>query len=268
MTSPADSSSQQPCCPYKYAQLTCTHDILHGHIDVLCDYDMDTQSQLSKCVVTVVGMCSPAMFAIAVSFHVSSLLHIRVPKKARIIPIPCNYAYMRPHELSLTVNQRCQVRSSASDRKSQVKGSIPQCRLLLDWSLLECGRVASSDKHPLCVAAAMGLTSAGHCWRRDVDMLHLATNIRYVFACHNWIDKRCKNQRVLDLELVQPPPVQSQDWRVTQVLPQYTRATSPFRPRYSKRTSGRSNCTSFFCLVHANFCRLAQKHLTERKGWG
>lgn len=63
-------------------------------------------------------------------------------------------------------------------------------------------------------------------------MLHLATNIRYVFGCHNWIDKRCKHQRILDLEFVQPPPMQREDWRVTQVLPEYNRAVSPFRPRY------------------------------------
>ena len=73
---------------------------------------------------------------------------------------------------------------------------------------------------------------------RNVDMLHLATNIRYVFGCHNWIDKRSKHQRVLDLELVQPPPMQPQDWRITQVLPQYTPAASPFRPRYDANTPG------------------------------
>lgn len=80
-------------------------------------------------------------------------------------------------------------------------------------------------------------------------MLHLATNIRYVFGCHNWIDKRCKQQRILDLELVQPPPIQQADWRISQVLPQYNRAVSPFRPRFdvnsphSSPTSERSRQT-------------------------
>ena len=50
-------------------------------------------------------------------------------------------------------------------------------------------------------------------------MLHLSTNIRYVFECNEWLNKKCKNERVLMKPWVQQPPVQSQDWRVTEVYP-------------------------------------------------
>ena len=54
---------------------------------------------------------------------------------------------------------------------------------------------------------------------RSVDILHLASNMRYVFDCHEWVNKKCRNERVLMKPWVQPPPVQPQDWRVTEVYP-------------------------------------------------
>jgi len=54
---------------------------------------------------------------------------------------------------------------------------------------------------------------------RNVDMLHLASNIRYVFECHEWLNKKCKNERILMKPWVQYPPTQMQDWRVTEVYP-------------------------------------------------
>lgn len=57
-------------------------------------------------------------------------------------------------------------------------------------------------------------------------MLHLPTNIRYVFDCNEWLDKRCKNERLLAKPWVQQPPVQSQDWRVTEVYPAQVRCPS------------------------------------------
>lgn len=50
-------------------------------------------------------------------------------------------------------------------------------------------------------------------------MLHLASNIRYVFECHEWLNKKCKNERILMKPWVQYPPTQMQDWRVTEVYP-------------------------------------------------
>ena len=70
-------------------------------------------------------------------------------------------------------------------------------------------------------------------------MLHLDTNIRYVFGCRNWIDKQCNYQRTLDLELVQHPPVQRPDWRLTQVPPS-SLLHSPFRPGFQLNASGYS----------------------------
>lgn len=61
---------------------------------------------------------------------------------------------------------------------------------------------------------------------RNVDVLHLATNIRYVFDCNEWLNNKCKNERVLMKPWVQQPPLSSQDWRVTEVFP--AQVCSPF----------------------------------------
>lgn len=91
---------------------------------------------------------------------------------------------------------------------------------------------------------------------RNVDMLHLDTNIRYVFGCHNWIDKQCKYQRTLDLELVQNPPVQRPDWRLTQVTPP-SHLNSPFRPGFQLRAPGST----------ANSERAGQSPAPPQAGW-
>lgn len=54
---------------------------------------------------------------------------------------------------------------------------------------------------------------------RSVEVLHLATNIRYVFDCCDWLNKKCKNERMLMKPWVQRPPLQPRDWRVTEVYP-------------------------------------------------
>ena len=54
---------------------------------------------------------------------------------------------------------------------------------------------------------------------RNVDVLHLATNIRYVFECREWVSKSCKNERVLLKPYVQHPPIPHEDWRITEVYP-------------------------------------------------
>ena len=52
-----------------------------------------------------------------------------------------------------------------------------------------------------------------------MDVLLLATNLRYVLDCRECVNKNCRNERVLMKPWVQHPPVETQDWRVAEVYP-------------------------------------------------
>lgn len=53
-----------------------------------------------------------------------------------------------------------------------------------------------------CGTTGQGLFATWHL--RTVEVTHLASNERWVFQCHNWIDKKTNWQRVLIAERAAP----------------------------------------------------------------
>ena len=84
--------------------------------------------------------------------------------------------------------------------------------------VLKCSTAACQNSHR-SGAHSSPAVQLGCLPYRTVDVLHLATNIRYVFDCYEWVNKKCKNERIMLKPWVQHPPVQHQDWRVTEVFP-------------------------------------------------